>query len=261
MRTGSARSTCCAPPSPREPSPGRRKVRAMQIISELEGYRRGPYAGAVLYALPGGPLDACIAIRTIVLHEGVAHLQAGAGIVADSDPRAEHEECLRKLAALEAAIDLAEEGGMMLLIDNYDSFTYNLAHLFGELGVEVTVRRNDEIDADEAAAARPRHLVISPGPGRPERRDLGRRRPRGFGDDADARGLPRAPGDRRGVRRRGRLRARAAARQGEPGATRRHRPLHRPAGAVRRRPLPLARGDPPPGRSWSRPRLAPRTAR
>ena len=87
---------------------GAPKVRAMQIISELEGYRRGPYAGAVLYALPGGVLDACIAIRTIVLHEGVALLQAGAGIVADSDPTAEHEECLRKLAALETAIDLAE---------------------------------------------------------------------------------------------------------------------------------------------------------
>ena len=90
---------------------GAPKVRAMQIISELEGYRRGPYAGAVLYALPGGLLDACIAIRTVVLHEGVALLQAGAGIVADSDPAAEHEECLRKLAALEAAIDLAERGG------------------------------------------------------------------------------------------------------------------------------------------------------
>ena len=53
-------------------------------------------------------LDPCIAIRTIVLRDGVAHLQAGAGIVADSDPAAEHEECLRKLAAVEAAIDLAE---------------------------------------------------------------------------------------------------------------------------------------------------------
>ena len=87
---------------------GAPKVRAMQIISELEQYRRGPYAGAVLYSLPGGPLDACIAIRTVVLHDGVALLQAGAGIVADSDPRAEHEECLRKLAALETAIELAE---------------------------------------------------------------------------------------------------------------------------------------------------------
>src|SRR5581483_7570866 len=61
---------------------GAPKVRAMQIVSELEGYRRGPYAGAVLYSIPGGPLDACIAIRTIVLHEGLALLQAGAGIVA-----------------------------------------------------------------------------------------------------------------------------------------------------------------------------------
>jgi anthranilate synthase component I len=88
---------------------GAPKVRAMQIVSELERYRRGPYAGAVGYALPDGTLDTCIAIRTIVLHEGVALLQAGAGIVADSDPGAEHEECLRKLAALEAAIELAEE--------------------------------------------------------------------------------------------------------------------------------------------------------
>jgi anthranilate synthase component 1 len=88
---------------------GAPKVRAMQLISELEGRRRGPYAGAVGYALPEeGTLDTCIAIRTIVLQDGVAHLQAGAGIVADSEPAAEHEECLRKLAAVEAAIDLAE---------------------------------------------------------------------------------------------------------------------------------------------------------
>ena len=58
--------------------------------------------------LPSGDLDTCIAIRTIVLANEVAHLQAGAGIVADSDPAAEDEECLRKLAALERAIDLAE---------------------------------------------------------------------------------------------------------------------------------------------------------
>jgi len=87
---------------------GAPKVRAMQLISELEGYRRGPYAGAVGHVQPNGDLDTCIAIRTIVLHDGVAHLQAGAGIVADSDPPAEHDECLRKLAALETAITLAE---------------------------------------------------------------------------------------------------------------------------------------------------------
>jgi len=87
---------------------GAPKVRAMQIISELEGYRRGPYAGAVGYALPNGAFDTCIAIRTVVLADGLARLQAGAGIVADSDPAAEHEECLRKLAALETALAEAE---------------------------------------------------------------------------------------------------------------------------------------------------------
>jgi anthranilate synthase component 1 len=89
---------------------GAPKVRAMQIVSELEGYRRGAYGGAVLYALPNGDFDACIAIRTVVLRDGVAYMQAGAGIVADSDATAEHEECLRKLAALDAALDLAEAG-------------------------------------------------------------------------------------------------------------------------------------------------------
>jgi anthranilate synthase/aminodeoxychorismate synthase-like glutamine amidotransferase len=57
---------------------------------------------------------------------------------------------------------------MILLIDNYDSFTYNLAHLFGELGADVVVRRNDEITPDEAEDLSPSHLVVSPGPGRPE---------------------------------------------------------------------------------------------
>ncbi|MFN2469852.1 MAG: aminodeoxychorismate/anthranilate synthase component II [Gaiellaceae bacterium] len=61
---------------------------------------------------------------------------------------------------------------MILLVDNYDSFTYNLAHLFGALGAEVVVRRNDELDADEAERLAPSHLVVSPGPGRPA--DAGR---------------------------------------------------------------------------------------
>ena len=87
---------------------GAPKIRAMQLISDLEEFRRGPYGGAVLYSLPNGTMDACIALRTTIMRDGIAHLQAGAGIVADSDPAAEHEECLRKLAAMEAAIDLAE---------------------------------------------------------------------------------------------------------------------------------------------------------
>jgi anthranilate synthase component 2 len=57
---------------------------------------------------------------------------------------------------------------VILLVDNYDSFTYNLAHLLQELGAEVTVLRNDAIDADEAETMAPSHLVVSPGPGRPE---------------------------------------------------------------------------------------------
>ena len=88
---------------------GAPKVRAMQIVSELEGFRRGVYAGAVGYVLPAADeMDTCIAIRTLVLRDGVAYLQAGGGIVADSDPGDEHEECLNKLRALETAIDLAE---------------------------------------------------------------------------------------------------------------------------------------------------------
>jgi anthranilate synthase component I len=90
---------------------GAPKVRAMQIISDLEGYRRGVYGGVVGYALPDGDLDTCIAIRTLVLKDGVAYLQAGGGIVAESDPADEHQECINKLGALEAAIDAAEAGG------------------------------------------------------------------------------------------------------------------------------------------------------
>jgi anthranilate synthase/aminodeoxychorismate synthase-like glutamine amidotransferase len=58
---------------------------------------------------------------------------------------------------------------VILLVDNYDSFTFNLAHLFEELGAEVLVLRNDALDADEAERLAPSHLVVSPGPGRPER--------------------------------------------------------------------------------------------
>jgi anthranilate synthase component 1 len=89
---------------------GAPKVRAMQLISAIEGTRRGVYAGALGYVGFDGSLDTCIALRTIVMRDGVALLQAGAGIVADSDPAGEHVECMNKLAALSAAIDLAETG-------------------------------------------------------------------------------------------------------------------------------------------------------
>ena len=89
---------------------GAPKVRAMQIIEELEGTRRGPYAGAVGYFDYAGNMDLCIAIRTIVMHGQTAYLQAGAGIVADSDPAREYQETLNKLRAQEQAIEMAESG-------------------------------------------------------------------------------------------------------------------------------------------------------
>jgi len=92
---------------------GAPKIRAMEIIDELEPVRRGPYAGAIGYFAFGGDLDTCICIRTIVLADGVAYVQAGAGIVADSDPHKELEETDAKAAALLKAIELAhtEEWG------------------------------------------------------------------------------------------------------------------------------------------------------
>jgi len=89
---------------------GAPKVRAMQIISELEGRRRGAYAGAVGWLGFGGDMDTCIAIRTVVLRDGVAYVQSGGGIVADSDPEDEYREAMNKVAALGAAIDRAESG-------------------------------------------------------------------------------------------------------------------------------------------------------
>ena len=89
---------------------GAPKIRAMQIIRELEPAHRGVYAGAVLYVDYADNLDSCIAIRTIELRDGIATIEAGAGIVSDSVPAKEYEECLNKARALFRAIELAEKG-------------------------------------------------------------------------------------------------------------------------------------------------------
>ena len=89
---------------------GAPKVRAMQIIKELEPSGRGLYAGAVGYLDFAGNLDFCIAIRTIIMSNGKAYLQAGAGIVIDSNPAAEYEETRDKAKALVKALELAQEG-------------------------------------------------------------------------------------------------------------------------------------------------------
>ena len=87
---------------------GAPKVRAMEIISQLEPDARGIYSGAMLYADYSQNLDSCIAIRTIVMRDGIASVQAGAGIVADSLPESEYEETLNKAKALIRAIEIAE---------------------------------------------------------------------------------------------------------------------------------------------------------
>ncbi len=86
---------------------GAPKIRAMEIIEELEPARRGIYGGAILYADYSGNLDSCIAIRTLLLRDGHGSVQAGAGIVADSVPAREHEECQNKASAVLRAIERA----------------------------------------------------------------------------------------------------------------------------------------------------------
>ncbi len=109
LRTGADRFDALAACFPAGTVTGAPKVRAMEIIRELEPDERGVYAGAVLYIDYAENLDSCIAIRTIVLRDGEASVQAGAGIVADSVPEREYEETVHKAGALLRAIELAEE--------------------------------------------------------------------------------------------------------------------------------------------------------
>jgi anthranilate synthase component I len=91
---------------------GAPKVRAMEIIEELEGVRRGPYGGAVGYFSFDGSMDTCITIRTLLMKGNTFYVQAGAGIVADSDPAREYEESVNKAKALAVAVRHAEQGLM-----------------------------------------------------------------------------------------------------------------------------------------------------
>jgi anthranilate synthase component 1 len=88
---------------------GSPKVRAMQIINQFEKSKRGVYAGAVGYFGFDGNSDSCIALRTVVLKDGKAYVQAGAGIVADSSPESEHQECVNKAMGMMAAIARAKQ--------------------------------------------------------------------------------------------------------------------------------------------------------
>jgi len=91
---------------------GAPKIRAMEIIEELEPVRRGPYAGAVGYFSFSGSMDTCITLRTMVVKGNTCYFQAGGGIVADSEPDKEYEETLMKMGALLDAVRMAEKGLM-----------------------------------------------------------------------------------------------------------------------------------------------------
>ncbi len=88
---------------------GAPKVRAMEVIDAIEPHRRGPYGGAVGYIDYRGNMDTCIALRTMVIKDGIVHVQAGCGVVADSDPAAEYEETLNKARTLIAAIEITDQ--------------------------------------------------------------------------------------------------------------------------------------------------------
>jgi anthranilate synthase component 1 len=108
LRTGMDRFDALAACFPAGTVSGAPKIRAMEIIDELEPTRRGVYAGAVMYLDYSGNLDSCIAIRTIVTKDGRAYFQAGAGIVADSIPESEYIETVDKARAMLQAIEMAE---------------------------------------------------------------------------------------------------------------------------------------------------------
>ncbi|GAP08034.1 anthranilate synthase, component I [Anaerolinea thermolimosa] len=91
---------------------GAPKIRAMQIIDELESTPRGPYAGAVGYFAADGSMDTCIAIRTMVMRGKTVSVQAGGGVVADSDPALEYQESLNKARALAVAVEMAEKSSL-----------------------------------------------------------------------------------------------------------------------------------------------------
>jgi hypothetical protein len=253
---------------------GAPKIRAMEIIAELEAARRGPYAGAVGYFGFDGNLDSCITIRTVLL-DGAAYVQAGAGIVADSVPATANTRrratrraaCSRRWRCRAGLRARGAEDGMILVIDNYDSFTYNLVQYLGELGAEVkwcATTRSPSSRSRRCAGA----IVVSPGPCSPN--EAGCRATssaRSAPAPAGVRRVPGPPVHRPGVRRARGARGPADARQDLADPARRHEacfrghaepfrgdPLPLPAGRARLLPDCLDRRSPPRpprARSWA----------
>ena len=204
---------------------GAPKVRAMEIIDELETVRRGPFGGCCGYLDYSGNMDLAITIRTMLVNAGRG-LGAGGRRHRGRLRPAPRVPRMREQGACADPGDRSRARGCrlmprLLMIDNYDSFTYNLVQYLGELGAEVEVLRNDAAPVEELLARRPDGLVISPGPGRPA--DAGVTipviRPFASGRDPGAGRVPRAPGHRRGLRRPRGRRAHADARQDVPRST------------------------------------------
>ena len=137
----------------------------MEIIAELEPTARGAYCGSLGYLGFDGSLDTSILIRTITAGRGWWQVPVGGGIVAQSVPSANTKKPgTRPTGLLPVRLRLDDQTHMILLIDNYDSFVFNLARYFERLGQTTRVVRNDAIDVGGVAALRPAAIVLSPGP-------------------------------------------------------------------------------------------------
>ena len=173
---------------------GTPKISANAVISEIEPVPRGAYTGSLGYISLNGGMDFNILIRSAYYPENSneMYVYAGAGIVQDSVPSREWTETWEKAKAILETIQNAAPSGYawvppsvysswkpplftrrfreakVLLIDNYDSFTYNLVQYLSSFGARVTVIRNNQATVSELKALSPSHVVISPGPGRPE---------------------------------------------------------------------------------------------
>ena len=174
---------------------GAPKVRAMQIIDELEPVKRGGYGGAIGYLSYTGDLDTCIHIRTVVLKDGIAHVQAGGGTVADARPDYEYEESVAKARGVlrrdRAGGGAAGLAMKVLVVDNYDSFTYNLVQYLGDSAPSSRSCATTAPTVDELlAAARPGRRLARAVHARRGRHLAGGRAPLPRGRDADARRLP-----------------------------------------------------------------------
>ena len=131
---------------------GAPKHRAMQLIEKYEKTSRGYYGGAIGFMDFEGNFNHAIMIRTFLSKDYKLNWQAGAGLVSRSNPESEKQEVYNKLGALNKAIRTCKRNLNMkkvLVIDNYDSFTYNLVHYLEDLDCEVTVKRNDKLTLEE----------------------------------------------------------------------------------------------------------------